>query len=91
MYGTELAQRLEAPRGDVAGDPLEKLVRHLAELERYSKKLETQSGLYLADKDGVLFGELTKSELAPVIKRMGAKIEKKIKECRDEIRKNVTA
>jgi hypothetical protein len=91
MYGAELAERLEAPRGDVAGDDLEKLIRHLKELEKFSKKLETQGGLYLADKDGVLFGELTKSELKPIVKRIQEKITRKLKECRQEIAKHVSA
>ena len=89
MYGTELIQHLDAPRGDIAGDPIDKLVNHLDQLEDFSKKLGAQSGLYLSDKDGRLYGLLTRAELEPICKRIQEKIDKKIEQCKAEIRKKI--
>ena len=89
MYQSELITHLDSPRGDISGDPLDRLVMHLKELERFSEKLGAGSGLFLADQDGVLFGELNRSELTPIIKRIQGKIEKKIKEAKEEIRKKI--
>ena len=89
MYESELITHLDAPRGDISGDPLNQLVRHLKDLEDLSEKLNAQSELYLSDKEGRLFGMLTKSELEPVCKRIQIKIDRKIKECKTEIRKKI--
>ena len=85
----ELITHLTAPRGDIAGDPLEDLVRHLKDLEDFSERLGASSGLFLSDDSGRLYGALTESELKPVIKRISGRINEKIQECKNEISKQV--
>ena len=86
----EFVKHIDAPRGDVVGKELGDLVKHLAELQRFLEKLDKRSGLYLSNQDGLLLGELTKSELDPIVKRIREKIETKIKECKLEISQHVT-